>query len=91
MNPKPSPEQIIGYGNLNDPTGGATAFGFGIEAAVAGQIWGPIGYTVRWRMTSYKDTYYGQGQKWTICNDTQCGGVGEETYHSLIFGLTASY
>lgn len=91
MNPKPSAEQIIGYGNLKDPTGGATAFGFGIEAGVAGQIWGPIGYTVRWRMTGYKDTYYGQGQKWIVCNDTQCGGVGEETYHSLIFGLTASY
>lgn len=91
LNPKPSAEQIIGYGNLNDPTGGATATGFGIEAGVAGQIWGPIGYTVRWRFSSYKDTYYGQGQKWTTCDTTQCGGVGEESYHSLIFGLTAAY
>lgn len=91
FNPRPGPDQIIGYGNLNDPTGGATASGFGLEAGLAGDIWGPIGYSVRWRMMSFTDRYYGQGQKWTVCNEQQCGGVGEESFHTLIWGLTASY
>lgn len=91
FNPKPGADQIIGYGNLNDPTGGATASGFGFEAGLAGDIWGPIGYSVRWRMMSFTDRYYGQGQKWTVCNEAQCGGVGEESFHTLIWGLTASY
>lgn len=91
FNPKPGADQIIGYGNLADPTGGATATGFGIEAGLAGDLWGPIGYSVRWKMMSFTDRYYGQGQKWTVCNEQQCGGVGEESFHTIIWGLTASY
>lgn len=91
INPRPAAEQIVGYGNLNDPTGGATATGFGVELGVAGEIWGPIGYTVRWRYMGFVDRYYGQGQKWTVCNEMQCGGVGEESFHTIIWGITASY
>lgn len=102
LNARPGANEIRGFGNPTDPSEGVDVFGdpnvvgptavsFGLEAGVAGQIWGPIGYTVRWRMASYTDLYYGQGQKWTICDESQCGGVGEESYHSLIFGLTASY
>jgi hypothetical protein len=91
INPRPGAEQIVGYGNLNDPTGGATASGFGLELGVSGEIWGPIGYTVRWRYMGFVDRYYGQGQKWTVCNEMQCGGVGEESFHSIIWGVTASY
>lgn len=91
INPRPGDEQIIGYGNLNDPTGGVTAGGFGLEAGLAGDIWGPIGYSVRWKMMSFTDRYFGQGQKWTVCNEQQCGGVGEESFHTIVWGLTASY
>jgi hypothetical protein len=91
VNPRPAAEQIVGYGNLNDPTGGATATGFGIEAGVAGELWGPLGYTLRWRAMSFADRYYGQGQKWTVCNEQQCGGVGEESFHSILWGVTASF
>jgi hypothetical protein len=91
VNPRPAAEQIVGYGNLNDPTGGATATGFGIEAGVAGDLWGPLGYMVRWRAMSFTDRYYGQGQKWTVCNEQQCGGVGEESFHSILWGVTASF
>lgn len=91
INPRPADEQIIGYGNLNDPTGGATGSGFGLEAGVAGDIWGPIGYTLRWRYMGFVDRFFGQGQKWTVCNEQQCGGVGEESFHTIIWGLTASY
>lgn len=91
VNPRPAAEQIVGYGNLDDPTGGATASGFGFEAGVAGDLWGPLGYVVRWRYMGFTDRYWGQGQKWTTCNDLQCGGVGEESFHSIIWGVTASY
>ncbi|MFT3709273.1 MAG: hypothetical protein QM817_16660 [Archangium sp.] len=91
FNPHTAPEQIVGYGNLNDPTGGATASGFGLEAGVSGQIWGPLGYIVRWRMMSFTDRYYGQGQKWTVCNEQQCGGVGEESFHTIIWGVQGSF
>ncbi|MFZ5445753.1 MAG: hypothetical protein ACOZQL_37515 [Myxococcota bacterium] len=90
-NPRPAAEQIVGYGNLNDPTGGATATGFGLEAGVSGQVWGPLGYVLRWRYMGFTDRYYGQGQKWTVCNEQQCGGVGEESFHSIIWGVTASF
>ncbi len=91
INPRPAQEQIVGYGNLADPTGGATASGFGVEAGIAGDFWGPIGYSLRWRMMTFTDRYFGQGQKWTVCNEMQCGGVGEESFHTIILGLTASY
>ncbi|MBL8916711.1 MAG: hypothetical protein JNM17_38775 [Archangium sp.] len=91
LNPRTAPEQIVGYGNLNDPTGGATATGFGFEAGVSGQIWGPLGYIVRWRAMGFTDRYYGQGQKWTVCNEQQCGGVGEESFHTIIWGVTGQF
>lgn len=91
LNPRPAAEQIVGYGNLDDPTGGATATGLGVELGLAGDLWGPIGYVVRWRYQGFTDRYYGQGQKWTVCNELQCGGVGEESFHSIIWGITASY
>ncbi|MFO0597409.1 MAG: hypothetical protein U0228_19020 [Myxococcaceae bacterium] len=91
VNPHTSAEQIVGYGNLNDPTGGATATGFGIDAGVTGRVWGPLGYSVKWRMMSFVDRYYGQGQKWTVCNEMQCGGVGEESFHSIVWGLTGQF
>ncbi len=91
FNPRPADEQILGYGNLADPTGGATATGLGLELGATGTIWGPIGYVVRWRYMGFTDRYYGQGQKWTVCNEQQCGGVGEESFHSIIWGITASY
>lgn len=90
-NPRPAPEQIVGYGNLNDPTGGAVASGFGVEAGVAGDIIGPLGYVIRWRSMNFVDRYYGQGQKWTVCNEMQCGGVGEESFHTIIWGVTGSF
>ena len=91
INPRPADEQIIGYGNLNDPTGGASATGLGLELGVTGNIWGPLGYVVKWKYLGFTDRYYGQGQKWTVCNEQQCGGVGEESFHSIIWGITASY
>jgi hypothetical protein len=91
VNPRTAPEQIVGYGNLNDPTGGAVATGWAIEGGVAGDLWGPLGYVLRVRHFSFTDRYYGQGQKWTVCNDLQCGGAGEESFTSIIWGATATF
>ena len=89
--PHPANEQIIGYGNLMDPTGGASSTGFGLEGGFSGQIWGPLGWIVHARYMGFVDHFYGQGQKWTVCNDTQCGGVGEENYTQIVWGVTAGF
>jgi len=91
LNPRPAAEQIIGYGNLNDPTGGATSTGWGLNGGFSGDIWGPLGWILQVRYMAFADRYYGQGQKWTTCNDVQCGGAGEETFVSIIWGVTGRF
>lgn len=93
VNPRTSEEQIIGYGNLADPTGGATATGWSVEGGFAGELWGPLGYVLRLRHLAFADRYFGQGQKWTICGEAegQCGGAGEESYTSVLWGVTATF
>ncbi|XXF75049.1 hypothetical protein P2318_18430 [Myxococcaceae bacterium GXIMD 01537] len=61
--------------------------GWSAELGLAGDLWGPLGYQVRFRLTHFKDTYSGAGVRtgWTQ------GGVAEETYSSLHWGLTASW
>jgi hypothetical protein len=91
VSPKTSAEQIVGYGNLEDPTGGVVSTGFGLEGGVAGEIWGPLGWQARVRFARYVDRYSGRGQKWTTCTDTQCWGVGEESFTSLQVSLVAQF
>jgi hypothetical protein len=91
VSPKPSDTQITGYGSLKDPTGGVVSSGFGFEVGVAGEIWGPLGYVARFNYMSFNDQFKGQGDKWTVCDDTQCGGVSEEIYSQFLIGLTAKY
>ncbi|MCY1077710.1 hypothetical protein [Archangium lansingense] len=64
-----------------------SSLGWAAELGVAGDIWGPIGYSARFRLESYKDRYTGQGTRrgWTE------GGVAEESYSSIIAGVTASW
>ncbi len=92
INPRPGPDEIIGYGNPADPaTGGGVGTGFGFEGGLGGDVWGPIGYTIRYRYTRYNDQFFGQGKKWVKCDDTQCGGAAEEVYSGLFWGITASF
>ena len=62
-----------------------SSFGWEAQLGVAGDIWGPFGYSARLRLEHYSDTFTGQGARrgWTE------GGVAEETYSSLLAGLTA--
>lgn len=64
-----------------------SSFGWEAELGVAGEVWGPFGYSVRFRLSRYQDTFSGAGTK----TGWQAGGVAAETYSSLHWGLTASY
>ena len=61
--------------------------GFSGELGVAGDFWGPLGYSVRFRYTSVKDAFTGDGAKF----GWEQGGVAAEQHGDLIFGLTATY
>ena len=95
FNPRPADEQILGFGNLMDPTGGATSTGFGVDVGATGDLValgkGMLGWALKARYLSFADRYWGQGQKWTVCNAQQCGGLGEETYLTITWGLTLGF
>lgn len=67
--------------------GSVSSSGWSAELGLAGDIWGPVGYSVRFRRTQYKDTFTGRGVRTGWTN----GGVAEETYHGLQWGLTAAW
>lgn len=91
IRPNPGIDEIAGFGDPGHPSGGGVGFGYTVEGGVAGDVWGPLGYQLRVRATSYKDRFYGPGGKWTTCDDKQCGGAAEETYFVLLWGITASF
>ncbi|RKH50282.1 hypothetical protein D7V93_30710 [Corallococcus llansteffanensis] len=64
-----------------------SSFGWSAELGVSGEIWGPLGYDVAFRLAHFRDRFEGSGTRtgWTK------GGVAEETYSSLHVGLIASY
>ncbi|WP_143195610.1 hypothetical protein [Archangium sp. Cb G35] len=64
-----------------------SSLGWAAELGVAGDLWGPFGYSVRFRLESYKDRFTGQGSRrgWTD------GGVAEESYSSILGGITAAW
>ena len=64
-----------------------SSLGWAAELGVAGDLWGPFGYSARFRLESYKDRFTGQGTRrgWTA------EGVAEESYSSIIAGLTAAW
>jgi len=61
--------------------------GFSGELGVAGDFWGPLGYSVRFRYMNVKDSFSGAGAKF----GWEQGGVAAEQHGDLIFGLTATY
>ncbi|GMT98951.1 hypothetical protein KH5H1_30700 [Corallococcus caeni] len=64
-----------------------SSFGWSAELGVTGDIWGPFGYDVAWRLAHFKDRFSGAGTL-TGWDD---GGATEETYSSLHVGLIATY
>jgi hypothetical protein len=95
FNPRLADEQIIGFGNLSDPTTGLQSEGFGFDVGGSGELvaLGPtmLGWTLKARYLSFVDRFYGQGQKWTVCDAKQCGGLGEESYLTITWGVSIAY
>jgi hypothetical protein len=79
VGPKVSQSDIVQYGTA------VSSSGFGFEAGFAGDVWGSLGYTARFKYASYSDTISGTGTSW------QNGGAAQEKYSSIIWGVTASF
>lgn len=87
INPNPGVDEIAGYGDLSDPTGGGRGTGFSVEGGFAGELFGPLGYRIHVRYTPYADRFYGVGGKWTATDK----GAAFESYTSLVWGITGSF
>ncbi len=61
--------------------------GWYAELGLAGEVWGPLGYSVRGRYTTVKDTFTGRGARF----GWEQGGVASEQHIDILWGLTASY
>lgn len=74
-------EEVLQFGT------DVSSAGWFAELGLAGDIWGPLGYSVRGRYTTVKDTFTGAGARpgWGS------GGVAEEQHIDIRWGLTASY
>ncbi|RJS25101.1 hypothetical protein DRW03_08265 [Corallococcus sp. H22C18031201] len=72
---------------VSDHGASVSSFGWNAVLGIAGDIWGPLGYAVHYRLTHFQDTFTGEGTRagWSQ------GGVAEETYSSLNWGLLVSY
>ncbi|WP_063725036.1 hypothetical protein [Cystobacter fuscus] len=77
----PYPSEVRDYGTA------VSSLGWSAEVGVAGDVWGPFGYSVRGHVEGYRDGFTGQGTRrgWTE------GGVAQETYLSVLAGVTASW
>ena len=87
INPKPGPDEIAGYGDPRDPSGGASSVGFQLSGGIAGTFWGSLGYRLHLRYTTFTDRFYGMGQKWVYTTT----GASAESYVTVIAGLTSSF
>jgi hypothetical protein len=79
VNPKPIASEVNPYG------GTVSASGWGGELGLAGDVWGPLGYLVRFSYERYKDQFSGTGSSW------QSGGAAEESYAGLFWGMSARF
>ncbi|MCI0671347.1 MAG: hypothetical protein L0Y64_12850 [Myxococcaceae bacterium] len=77
--PQPDVETLQRYGER------VRSRGFALELGIAGDISGPLGYQLRFRMLSFHDRYSGAGDEWLT------GGVADEVYSGLNWGLTLAF
>jgi hypothetical protein len=61
--------------------------GWFAELGLAGEVWGPLGYSVRGRYTPVSDTFSGRGSRF----GWDQGGVASEQHIDVRWGLTASF
>jgi hypothetical protein len=79
ISPKPSASEIRDYGTS------VSSSGFGLELGGSGDVWGPVGYVLRFRYSKYSDSFSGAGNKWLN------GGTAGETYVGLYAGASAKF
>jgi hypothetical protein len=79
FSPKAGQDQLTDYGTS------VSSNGLGLEAGLAGDVFGPFGYVAKFKYARFSDTFSGRGASWTT------GGVAEETYSSIFAGATVSY
>ncbi|QRO00075.1 hypothetical protein JRI60_14175 [Archangium violaceum] len=79
IRPQPGQEQKERYGPE------VSSSGFGFEAGVSGDLFGPLDYSIRYRFQKYADTFSGAGTDWTK------GGISQESYSGLTWTLGASF
>ncbi|MFB1479066.1 hypothetical protein [Corallococcus sp. RDP092CA] len=72
---------------VSDFGASVSSFGWSAELGVSGDIWGPFGYDVAWRLAHFRDRFSGAG----TLTGWDAGGAAEETYSSLHVGLIATY
>jgi hypothetical protein len=100
---RPNPGQTIGgddngslVAEVRDYGTSVSSLGWAAELGVAGDIWGPLGYSARFRLEHYIDRFEGEGTRrgWTpgrVPGMPELSGVAEETYSSILVGVTASW
>lgn len=91
---RPTPGNTLGGGEdgsrsaeVRDFGTSVASLGWAAELGVAGELWGPLGYSARFRLESFQDQFTGEGSRmgWTS------GGVAEDTYSSILAGVTAAW
>ncbi|MGZ3459445.1 MAG: hypothetical protein ACXU86_13190 [Archangium sp.] len=91
---RPDPGHSFGGGGngsriaeVSDYGESVKSLGWAADLGVAGDLWGPLGYSARFRLEHYVDHFSGQGVRrgWSE------GGVAEDTYSSIVVGVTAAW
>ncbi len=90
---RPNPGRTLGgddgsvIAEVRDYGTSVSSLGWAAELGVAGDLWGPLGYSARFRLEHYQDRFTGQGTRRGWSN----GGVAEDTYSSILAGVTAAW
>ncbi|MCL2625612.1 MAG: hypothetical protein FWD46_02175 [Cystobacterineae bacterium] len=84
IQPKPGDSIARAYGE-------ASSFGYRLGGTLSGKIYGPLSYRLEVAWNAYKDTFSSASREWPACNESQCGGVVQETYLSLRGGLQLEF
>lgn len=79
LNTRVSPEDFRKFGAA------ASGFGWGAELGVSGDLFGPLGYHARVRLTQFHDRFQGAGSEWNT------GGAATETFMALFWGASARF
>ncbi len=79
INPRAGVTERAAYGDT------VASRGFTAEGGLAGDVWGPLGWTLRFRFSSFGDRFTGRGDKW------ETGGSAQETYLGVFLGPAAYF